>query len=54
VVSKVRQRLSVSKQAVLKFDVERFNLQKLNDVELKAVYKIKDSALENMDYNDDC
>jgi hypothetical protein len=35
VVAKVRQRLSVSKGAMLKFYMERFNLRKLNDVEVE-------------------
>jgi hypothetical protein len=35
VVAKVIQRLSVSKQAVQKFNVERFNCRKLIDVEVK-------------------
>jgi hypothetical protein len=30
VVSKVRERLVVSKQTAQKFDVERFNMRKLN------------------------
>jgi len=35
VVAKVRERLAVSKQAVQKFDVERFNLRKLNELEVR-------------------
>jgi hypothetical protein len=31
----VRERLSVNKRASRKFDVEKFNLRKLNDVETK-------------------
>jgi hypothetical protein len=34
-------RLSVSKQAVQKFGVERFNLKKLNDVEVKVQYHVE-------------
>jgi len=52
VVSKVRERLAVSKQAALKFDVERFNLRKLNELEVRKQYHIKISnmpaALENL------
>jgi hypothetical protein len=33
VVSKDRERLAVSKQAAQKFDGERFNLRKLNELE---------------------
>jgi hypothetical protein len=36
----VRQRLSVSKQATQKFYIERFNLRKLNDVEVKEQYQV--------------
>jgi hypothetical protein len=35
VVAKVRERLSVSKQAAQKFDGERFNLRKLKEQEVK-------------------
>jgi hypothetical protein len=35
VVAKVRERLAVNKQRSLRFDMERFNLKKLNDVEGK-------------------
>ena len=34
VVAKLRERLSVSKQAAQKFDGERFNLRKLNELRL--------------------
>jgi hypothetical protein len=35
VVAEVRERLSGSKQAAQKFDMERFNLKRLNDVAVK-------------------
>jgi len=35
VVAKVRERLAVSKQEVQKFDAERFNLRKLNQLEVR-------------------
>jgi hypothetical protein len=41
VVSKVRERLTVSKQATHKFDAERFNLMKLNELEVRKQYQIK-------------
>jgi len=41
VVVKVRQRLSESKQVAQKFDMERFNFQKLDDVEVKEQYQLK-------------
>jgi hypothetical protein len=37
-VIKIRQRLSVSKQAVKKFHMESFNPKKLNDVAVKEEY----------------
>ena len=51
-VAKVSEKLAVSKQAAQKFDVERFNLRKLNEMEVKKQYQIKIlsrfSALENL------
>jgi hypothetical protein len=38
VVAKVRERLVVSKQAQ-KFDVRRFNLRKLNELEVRKQYQ---------------
>jgi hypothetical protein len=35
VIAKVRERLAVSKQAAQKFDVERFNLGKLSQLEVR-------------------
>jgi hypothetical protein len=35
VVAKVRERLAVSKQAAKKYDVERFNPKKLNELEVR-------------------
>jgi hypothetical protein len=56
VVAKVRERLSLNKQCK-KFDMERFNIKKLNDVEVKEQYQAKISnrfaALENDDDDDD-
>jgi hypothetical protein len=53
VVIVVRQRLSVSKQPAQKFDMERFNLKKLNDDDVKEQYQVKISnrfaGLENLD-----
>jgi hypothetical protein len=34
-VEKLRQRISVSKRARQNFDLERFDLKKLNDLEVK-------------------
>jgi hypothetical protein len=41
VVTEVRQRLSVSKRVAQKFDMERFNLRNLNDVEGKEEFRVK-------------
>ena len=41
VVAKVRERLAVNKQASQKFDVERFNLRNLNELEVSKQYQIK-------------
>jgi hypothetical protein len=51
VVAKIRKILAISKQAIHKCDVERFNLRKLNDLEARKQIQIKISnrfaALEN-------
>ena len=51
VVANVRERLAVSIQAAKKLDVERLNLRKLNDLEVRKQYQIEISnrfaALEN-------
>jgi hypothetical protein len=41
VVAKVRERLAVNKQRSQRFDMERFNLKKLNDVESKAQFRVE-------------
>jgi hypothetical protein len=57
VAAEVRERLAVSKQAAQKFNVERFNLRKLSQVEVRKQYQIKIAngftALENLDDNED-
>ena len=51
-VAKLRERLSVRKQAAQKFDGERFNLRKLNELGVKEKYQIeitnRFAALENL------
>jgi len=51
VVAKVREILAVSKQRARTFDMERFNLRKLSELEFRRRYQIKISnrftALEN-------
>ena len=41
VVAKVRERLTVSKLAAQKFDAERFNLEKLSELEVRKQYQIR-------------
>jgi hypothetical protein len=52
VVAKVRERLAVRKQAAQKFDGKRFNLRKLNELEVKEKYQIeitnRFAALQNL------
>jgi len=51
------QRLAVCKQAAQKFDVERFNLRKLRELEVRKQYQIKIpnrcAALENLNDSQD-
>jgi hypothetical protein len=52
-VAKLRERISISKRARQTFDVERFDLKKLDDVEDKEKYRLEFSnrfaALESLD-----
>jgi hypothetical protein len=52
-VEKLRKRISVSKQARQKCDLERFDLRKLDGTEVKEKYQVEISntfvALENLD-----
>ena len=41
VVAKVRERLAVCKLEAQKFDVERLNLRKLSELEVRKQYQIK-------------
>jgi hypothetical protein len=41
VVAEARERLAKNKHAAQKFDVERFNLRNLNDLEVRKNYQIK-------------
>jgi len=40
-VAKIVERLAVSKQSTQKFDVERFNLRNLSELEVRKEYQIK-------------
>jgi hypothetical protein len=57
VVAKVRERLTVNKQAAQKFDVEGFNLRKLSELEVRKQFQIKISnrlaALQNLNDSED-
>jgi hypothetical protein len=57
VVAKFRESLAVTKQAAQKFDVERFILRKLNELEVRKRYWIEISkrfaALENLSDSED-
>jgi len=57
VVAKDREILAVSKQAAQKFHEERFNLRKLNELEIWKQYKIgvtnRFAALENLSDSED-
>jgi hypothetical protein len=56
-MAKVRERLAVRIQAAQKFNGERFNLRKLNDLEVRKQYQIeitnRYAALENVSDDDD-
>ena len=57
VVAKLRERIAVHKQAAQKFDGERFNMRKLNELAVKEKYQIeitnRVAALENLNVDED-
>jgi len=57
VVAKVGERWAVMKQAAQRFDGERFNLRKLNELEVRKQYQVetanKFAALENLSDDED-
>ena len=57
VTANIRERLAVSKRAAQEFKVERFNLGKLNELEVRKQYQSKISnrfaALENLNDRED-
>jgi bifunctional DNA-binding transcriptional regulator/antitoxin component of YhaV-PrlF toxin-antitoxin module len=57
VVAKVRERLAVRKQTTQIFDRQKFNLVKLNDLEVRKDYRIeitnRFATLENVSGNED-
>jgi hypothetical protein len=48
VVAKLGERLAVSKQELQKSDMERFNLRKLNELEVRIKVSDRFVALENL------
>ena len=56
-IAKVRERLAVGKQAAQKFDRQRFNLRKLNELEVMKQCQIeitnRFADLENMNDDED-
>ena len=57
VISKVMERSAVGKQAAQRFDRRRFNLRKLNELEVRKQYQIEVTnrfvALENLNDDED-
>ena len=57
VVAKLRERLAENKEAAQNFEGERFNLRKLNELEVKEKYQIEFTitfaALENLEFDED-
>ena len=57
VFAKLRERLAVNKKATQQFEGERFNLRKLNELEVKKRYQIEITntfaAFENLDADED-
>jgi len=57
VVAKARERLAVCKQAVQRFNGERFNLRKLNELTVRKQYQSeitnRTAALENLSDDED-
>ena len=56
-IAKVRERSAVGKQAAQRFDSQRFNLGKLNELEVREQYHIeitnRFAALENLNEDED-
>ena len=57
VIANVRERFAVGKQAARRFDRQRFNLRKLNELEVRKQYQIeitnRFAALENLNDDED-
>jgi hypothetical protein len=44
-IAKVRERLAVGKQTAQRFDRQRFNLRKLNELEVRKQYQIEITSM---------
>jgi hypothetical protein len=57
VVAKVMESLAISEEAAQNFDIERFNLRTLSELEFRKQYKLgsqkRFAALENSNDNED-
>ena len=57
VIAKVRERLAVGKQATQRLDRHRFNLNKLNDLEVRKQYQVeitnRFAAMETLNKDED-
>jgi len=57
VIAKVRERLAVGKQAAQRYDRQRFNLRKLNELEVRKLYQIeitnRFTAMDNLNDDED-
>jgi hypothetical protein len=57
VIAEVRKRLAVSKEETQQFDVERFNLRKISELEFRKEFQVEISkrtaVLENLNDNED-
>ena len=56
-IAKVRQRLAMGKQVAQRFDRRRYNLRKLNELEVRKQYQIeitnRFAVLENLNDDED-
>ena len=57
VIANVRERWAVGKEAAQRFDRQRFNLRKLNELEVRKQYQIETvnrfTALQNLNCDED-
>jgi hypothetical protein len=53
IVAKIEERLAVSKQPVNKMDMERFNVKKLNEGQVKEQYQVTIKNQNERDHSED-